>query len=145
MTQLHVGCWSRPIQRLAYIALDATPRVVPVGFYWNGVTLVIGTVPDSAKVAALEANPVVALTIDTNPPAWPPNVLLIRGRAELSTVDRSLPRVCARRVEADACQGTVGLPLAVAPVDRPAGDRSQYERAACAGRGRPRVRGGRGR
>jgi hypothetical protein len=81
--------------RLAYVALDGTPRVVPVGFLWNGVTLVIGTVPGSAKVAALQANPVVALTIDTSPPAWPPNVLLIRGTAKVSTVDGVFPEYVA--------------------------------------------------
>jgi hypothetical protein len=81
--------------RLAYIARDGTPRVVPVGFTWNGVTLVIGTVPGSAKVAALQANPVVALTIDTSPPAWPPNVLLIRGTAEVSEVDGVFPEYVA--------------------------------------------------
>ncbi len=54
--------------RLAYIALDATPRVVPVGFFWNGATLTVGTVPGSAKVGALKANPFVAVTIDTSPP-----------------------------------------------------------------------------
>ena len=81
--------------RLAYIARDGTPRVVPVGFTWNGVTLVIGTVPGSAKVAALEAHPVVALTIDTSPPAWPPNVLLIRGTAEVSRVDGVFPEYVA--------------------------------------------------
>jgi hypothetical protein len=59
------------------------------------VTLVIGTVPGSAKVAALQANPVVALTIDTSPPAWPPNVLLIRGTAKVSTVDGVFPEYVA--------------------------------------------------
>lgn len=73
--------------RLAYIAKDSTPRVIPVGFFWDGTAIVIGTVPGSAKVAALEANPDVALTIDTSPPTWPPNALLIRGRATVSTVD----------------------------------------------------------
>jgi len=81
--------------RLAYIALDGTPRVVPVGFSWNGVTLVIGTIPGSAKVAALEANPVVALTIDTSSPVWPPNVLLIRGTAAVSVVDGVFPEYVA--------------------------------------------------
>jgi hypothetical protein len=81
--------------RLAYVALDGTPRVVPVGFSWNGATLVIGTVPGSAKVAALRADPAVALTIDTSPPAWPPNVLLIRGRAEVSLVDGVFPEYVA--------------------------------------------------
>lgn len=82
---------SANLARLAYIALDGTPRVVPVAFHWNGVALVIGTVPGSAKVAALEANPAVALTIDTSPPAWPPNVLLVRGSAAVSLVDGVFP------------------------------------------------------
>lgn len=48
--------------RLAYVARDGTPRVVPVGFHWNGTTIVIGTLPASAKVPALKANPAVAVT-----------------------------------------------------------------------------------
>ena len=77
--------------RLAYVARDGTPRVVPVGFSWNGVAIVIGTVPGSAKVAALRARAAVALTIDTSPPTWPPNVLLVRGTAEVSVVDGVFP------------------------------------------------------
>ena len=77
--------------RLAYVAKDGTPRAIPVAFEWNGTTFVIGTVPDSAKVAALQANPEVALTIDTSPPIWPPNVLLVRGTAEVSEVDGVFP------------------------------------------------------
>ena len=73
--------------RLAYVALDGTPRVVPVGFLWNGQRLVIGTVPSSAKVAALRTHPSVAVTIDTSPPTWPPNVLLLRGEATVSRVE----------------------------------------------------------
>src|SRR3954466_2236315 len=86
--------------RLAYIALDGTPRVVPVAFLWNGESIVIGTVPGSAKVAALRADPAVALTIDTSPPAWPPNVLLVRGTAEVSLVDGVFPEYveAARKV-----------------------------------------------
>ena len=81
--------------RLAYVARDGTPRVVPIGFHWDGARLVIGTVPGSAKVAAIRANPAVALTIDTSPPAWPPNVLLIRGTAEISLVDGVFPEYVA--------------------------------------------------
>jgi hypothetical protein len=77
--------------RLAYVARDGTPRVVPVGFSWTGTSIVVGTVPGSAKVAALQANPAVALTIDTSPPAWPPNVLLVRGTAAVSFVDGVFP------------------------------------------------------
>jgi hypothetical protein len=81
--------------RLAYLARDGTPRVVPVGFDWNGTTIVIGTVPGSAKVAALRANPAVALTIDTSPPVWPPNALLIRGTAGVTLVDGVFPEYVA--------------------------------------------------
>jgi hypothetical protein len=77
--------------RLAYVATDGTPRVVPVGFHWNGTTMVIGTVPSSVKVKSLQANPAVAVTIDTSPPAWPPNVLLVRGTAAVSMVDGVFP------------------------------------------------------
>jgi hypothetical protein len=81
--------------RLAYVARDGTPRVVPVGFHWDGTTIVIGTVPGSAKVTALESNPTVALTIDTSPPTWPPNVLLIRGTAAVTLVDGVFPEYVA--------------------------------------------------
>ena len=77
--------------RMAYVARDGTPRVVPVGFLWTGTTIVVGTVPGSAKVRALEANPSVALTIDTSPPVWPPNALFVRGTAEVTIVEGVFP------------------------------------------------------
>lgn len=55
----------------------------------------IGTVPASAKITALEANPAVAVTIDTSPPAWPPNVLLFRGTATVTLVDGVFPEYVA--------------------------------------------------
>ena len=72
--------------RLAYTALDGDPRVVPIGFYWNGAQLLLFTVPTMAKVRALQHNPRVAITIDTQE-QWPPRVLLIRGAASLELVD----------------------------------------------------------
>ena len=77
--------------RMAYVARDGTPRVIPVGFLWTGTTIVVGTVPGSAKVRALDANPSVALTIDTSPPVWPPNALFVRGTAEVTIVDGVFP------------------------------------------------------
>jgi hypothetical protein len=106
------------LARLAYTALDGTPRVVPVGFHWDGESIVIGTVPNSAKVRALRANPAVALTIDTSPPTWPPNVLLIRGTAETSLVDGVFPEY----IEA----GRKGTPAEVFP-DWEAGVRALYD------------------
>jgi hypothetical protein len=75
----------RTIARLAYVARDGTPRVIPIGFIWNGSAIVMSTATNAAKIKALEVNPDVALTIDTDD--FPPNVLLIRGKAELEWVD----------------------------------------------------------
>jgi hypothetical protein len=71
--------------RLAYTGIDGDPRVVPVGFLWDGARLIVGTVPASAKVRALRQNPRVAITIDTE--GYPPKVLLIRGAAGVELVD----------------------------------------------------------
>lgn len=71
--------------RLAYIGLDGVPRAIPIGFVWTGEHLVMGTVPGSAKVRALQANPKVAITIDTQD-QWPPRALLIRGSAHVESV-----------------------------------------------------------
>ncbi len=71
--------------RLAYTGLDGDPRVVPVGFHWNGAQLIVCTVPTSAKVRALRRRPKVAITIDTQ--GFPPRVLLIRGTTALELVD----------------------------------------------------------
>jgi Pyridoxamine 5'-phosphate oxidase len=71
--------------RLAYTATDGSPRVVPVGYYWNGANIVICTAPTAPKVRSLTANPAVALTIDTD--KSPFHVLLVRGTAEIKIVD----------------------------------------------------------
>jgi uncharacterized pyridoxamine 5'-phosphate oxidase family protein len=75
----------RTIARLAYVARDGTPRVVPIGYLWDGSAMVMCTATNAAKIKALEVNPDVALTIDTD--EFPPNVLLLRGKAELELVD----------------------------------------------------------
>jgi hypothetical protein len=75
---------ARDLTRLAYVAKDGTPRNVPIGFTWNGSEIVMCTSTNAPKLASLRANPVVALTIDTE--VHPPKMLLIRGRAELDVV-----------------------------------------------------------
>ncbi|MEU1387270.1 MULTISPECIES: pyridoxamine 5'-phosphate oxidase family protein [unclassified Nonomuraea] len=76
---------ARDLTRLAYVAKDGTPRNVPISFTWNGSRIVMCTTKNAPKLAALRANPMVALTIDTE--VHPPKILLIRGRAELDVVD----------------------------------------------------------
>jgi Pyridoxamine 5'-phosphate oxidase len=71
--------------RLAYAGLDGFPRVVPVGFYWDGKRIVVCTATTAPKVRALAMDPRVSLTIDTE--AIPAKVLLIRGIASSETVD----------------------------------------------------------
>lgn len=76
---------ARDLTRLAYVAKDGTPRAIPIAFAWNGTEIVMCTAKNAPKLSALKANPMVALTIDTE--VHPPKILLIRGRAELDYVD----------------------------------------------------------
>ena len=79
--------------RLAYIATDGTPRVVPIWFHWNGREFVMATPPKAPKLKALARNPKVALTIDDN--VFPHKVLLVRGSARLDAVDGIVPEYAA--------------------------------------------------
>jgi hypothetical protein len=76
---------ARDLTRLAYVAKDGTPRSIPIAFTWNGAEIVMCTSKNAAKLPALRRNPAVALTIDTE--VHPPKILLIRGQAELESVD----------------------------------------------------------
>jgi len=71
--------------RLAYSARDGSPRVIPIGYIWNGEVFVMGSPVNAPKVKALAANPKVALTVDTD--SFPPHVLLVRGEATVEVVD----------------------------------------------------------
>jgi hypothetical protein len=76
---------ARDLTRLAYVAVDGTPRNVPIAFTWNGSQIVMCTTKNAPKLRHLRHRPEVALTIDTE--VHPPKILLIRGRAELDVVD----------------------------------------------------------
>jgi PPOX class probable F420-dependent enzyme len=76
---------SRLPARLAYIARDGAPRVVPLQFHWTGEELVVNSWPDDPKVAALQTRPLVAVTIDSSEPPF--RVLQIRGTAAVALVD----------------------------------------------------------
>ena len=83
--------------RLAYIATDGTPRVVPIWFHWNGKEVVMSSPPKAPKLKALAKNPKIAITIDNN--TFPHKVLSIRGSARLQPVDGIVPEyvACAER------------------------------------------------
>jgi Pyridoxamine 5'-phosphate oxidase len=90
--------------RLAYVALDGTPRVVPTWFHWTGDELVMPTFiaaphvrHPAGRLRALRANPAVAVSIDTD--GFPPEVLSIRGEATVTEVAGVAPEyaLAARR------------------------------------------------
>ena len=74
------------LARMAYAGTDGFPRVIPVGFWWNGERIIVCTAPTSPKVRALTARPHVALTIDSDDgPAT--RTLSVRGVAAIDVVD----------------------------------------------------------
>ena len=75
--------------RLAYMWTDGTPRVVPIGFHWNGEEVVLGTPPDAPKMKALKNGTAVALSIDTTTPPY--KVLQIRGTVRIDLVEGIAP------------------------------------------------------
>lgn len=119
--------------RLAYTAADGTPRVVPTWFEWTGEEIVMATYlagpaagirHPAARVAALRANPTVALIIDTE--TSPPQSVTIRGRAEMDEIEGLVPEYvsAAHRYLGDAAAamvagmdqpGTVQARIAVRP------------------------------
>ena len=88
--------------RMALIAPDGTPRIVPSWFHWTGTELVmptyiagprIGIRHPAARVAALRARPDVAVSIDTE--TFPPQSLTLRGKVEITEVDGLAPEYAA--------------------------------------------------
>ena len=109
--------------RLAFLAIDGTPRVVPTWFEWNGTEIVMVTYvagPDvgirhpAARIAALRANPTVALTIDTE--TFPSQSLTMRGQAEIDEVDGLAPEYVA---SAHRYLGDVAAAEMLAAMDQP--------------------------
>ncbi len=48
---------ARDLARLAFVALDGTPRAIPIGIHWNGTEIVMCTSTNARKLAALRRNP----------------------------------------------------------------------------------------
>ena len=72
---------------VAYIWRDGSPRVIPIGFHWNGAEIELGTPPDSPKMAVLRDGVKVAVTIDSD--TMPFKVLLIRGAVRTDRLNRA--------------------------------------------------------
>jgi PPOX class probable F420-dependent enzyme len=100
--------------RMAYTGRDGKPRVVPIWFHWTGEELVMASFAGATKASALRANPDVAVTIDTEP--FPPEVLLVRGTAQVTDVDGVVPEYAqaARRYLGEGAADDF-----LAEVDRP--------------------------
>jgi nitroimidazol reductase NimA-like FMN-containing flavoprotein (pyridoxamine 5'-phosphate oxidase superfamily) len=80
---------STNLARLAYTWRDGTPRVIPIWFHWDGETIVLGSPPNAPKADVLPTNSKVALTIDRD--EWPYHALLVRGTAQVETVEGVTP------------------------------------------------------
>jgi hypothetical protein len=78
---------SGSLARLAYTGPDGFPRVIPIGFFWNGDRIVVCTATTSPKVPALAARPEVAVTIDSGSTPATAKALLVRGLVTLETID----------------------------------------------------------
>ncbi|HEY6181236.1 MAG TPA: hypothetical protein VIW67_03265 [Terriglobales bacterium] len=101
--------------RLAYIAKDGAPRVIPTWFHWDGSEFVMATyiagphvTHAPARPAALRANPAVAITIDTE--TFPPEVLLVRGQASVTEVDglaKEFEKAAHRYLGEEAARGYI--------------------------------------
>jgi pyridoxine/pyridoxamine 5'-phosphate oxidase len=80
---------STELARVAYTAKDGTPRVIPMLFHWDGTGIVLPTFAQSHKIASMRRRPAIAVTIDRQGP--PPEVLMLRGTAEIVTTDGVAP------------------------------------------------------
>ena len=78
---------SATLLRLAYNGSDGFPRVIPIGFYWNGSQIVICTAATAPKVKALLSRPDVATTIDVGDTPTDSKQVLMRGIATVDIVD----------------------------------------------------------
>jgi len=78
---------------LAYNWHDGTPRVVPIGFIWNGQEIVLATAADAPKTKVLTNGAKVAVSIEQN--SSPPKILQIRGTVHTDTVEGLAPEYVA--------------------------------------------------
>src|SRR5579864_2349341 len=89
---------------LAYNWRDGTPRVIPMGFHWNGQEIVMATATYAPKTKVLTNGSKVAVSIDRDFSAS--KILLIRGTVRADTVEgigpEYAPMIRRRMSEEDA-------------------------------------------
>jgi hypothetical protein len=102
--------------RLAHNWSDETPRVIPIGFHWNGQEIVLGTPPDAPKMKALKEGDLVALTIDSDSMSY--QVLLIRGPIQVDTVKGLAPEYAAMCKRVFGEEGGAAWLAQLAPICR---------------------------
>ena len=88
---------------LAYNWRDGTPRVIPIGFHWNGEEVVLTTAVDAPKTKVLTNGTKVALSIDSD--SRPARVLLIRGTVRVDTVEGIAPEHAAMLRRTTSAEG----------------------------------------
>jgi PPOX class probable F420-dependent enzyme len=77
------------LARLAYVGRNGRPHVVPIWCMYQDGDIIMVTGPKADKVAALEQNAAVALTIDSSKPPY--HVLLIDGDATVEPTEGMAP------------------------------------------------------
>jgi PPOX class probable F420-dependent enzyme len=77
------------LARLAYVGRNGRPHVVPIWCMFRDGDILMVTGPKADKVAALEQNAAVALTIDSSKPPY--HVLLIDGDATVEPTEGMAP------------------------------------------------------
>ena len=102
--------------RLAYVALDGTPRIVPTWFEWTGRELVMATfvaaphaVRPAHRIRDLKAQPHVAVSIDTE--TLPSIALTMRGEVDVRIVPGVVDEyaAAAHRYLGAAAQGYLAM------------------------------------
>jgi nitroimidazol reductase NimA-like FMN-containing flavoprotein (pyridoxamine 5'-phosphate oxidase superfamily) len=75
------------LARLAYNGPDGLPRVIPIGFHWNGEQIIVCTATTAPKVRAISSRPQVAVTVDAGSTPSEAKSLQVRGTATVEIVD----------------------------------------------------------
>jgi len=78
---------------LAYNWRDGTPRVVPIGFHWNGEEIVMATAVDAPKTKVLTNDSKVAVSINRDFSVS--KTLPTRGTVRVDTVEGIAPEYTA--------------------------------------------------